>query len=73
MQDLAEIHQRLASARGAMTVAIGRKWTIRAQRHPIAVCFSRVIIFESIPFRFRLVEPVDVPDPMQIVGAFGTH
>jgi hypothetical protein len=29
MQDLAEIHQRLTSARGAMTVAIGRKWTIR--------------------------------------------
>ena len=29
MQDLAEIHQQLASERGAMTVAMGGKWTIR--------------------------------------------
>jgi hypothetical protein len=29
MQDLAEIHQQLASERGAMTAAIGDKWTIR--------------------------------------------
>ena len=29
MQGLAEIHQRLASERDAMTVAIGGKWTIR--------------------------------------------
>jgi hypothetical protein len=28
MQDLAEIHQQLASERGAMTAAIGDKWTI---------------------------------------------
>ena len=29
MQDLAEIHQQLACERGAMTAAIGDKWTIR--------------------------------------------
>src|SRR5207244_11939217 len=43
---------------------------VRAQRHPIAIIFAREIIFKRIPFLLRLIQPVHMPDPVQIVGAF---
>src|SRR6266404_2218987 len=50
-----------------------RKWAVSAECDPVAIIFAWKIIFESIPFRFRLVVPIDVPDPLQIVRAFRAH
>src|SRR5256885_14775851 len=46
---------------------------VSAERDPVAIMFSRKIIFERIPFSFRLIEPVYMPDPGQIIGAFRAH
>src|ERR1700731_3119678 len=50
-----------------------RKWAVSAECDPVAIIFAWKIILESIPFRFRLVVPIDVPDPLQIVRAFRAH
>src|ERR1700676_3496032 len=50
-----------------------RKWAVSAECDPVAIIFAGKIIFERIPFRFRLVVPIDVPDPLQILRAFRAH
>src|ERR1700730_1134445 len=50
-----------------------RKWAVSAECDPVAIIFAGKIIFERIPFRFRLVVPIDVPDPLQILRAFRPH
>jgi len=50
-----------------------RGWAINAQAEPLTVIRAREIIFERVPSSFRLIEPVHVPDPLQIVSALGSH
>src|SRR6266403_4853121 len=49
------------------------KRAISAERYPVAIILARKIIFEGIPFCFRVVVPIHMPDPGQIVRAFRTH
>src|SRR6266513_246102 len=39
----------------------------------IAMFFARKIIFEGVPLLLRLIQPVHVPDPLQVVRAFRPH
>ena len=50
-----------------------RQRAVGTERHPIAVIFPRIIILEPVPFRFRFVEPVHVPDPLQVVRSLRAH
>ena len=50
-----------------------RNWPVAAERDPIAIVFPGEIIFERVPFPLWLIEPVYVPDPLQIVRAFRAH
>src|SRR5260370_19177711 len=54
-------------------VGARRKRAISAERYPVAIILARKIIFERIPFCFRVVVPIHMPDPGQIVRAFRTH
>src|SRR6266566_3985593 len=47
--------------------------SIRAKRNPVAITLSRKIIFKPVPFLLRLIEPVHMPDPLQMFRAFGAH
>src|SRR5438477_8842248 len=46
------------------------RWTVNTKRDPIAIILAGKIGFERIPFLLRLIEPVHVPDPLQVVGTF---
>src|SRR6266487_1775402 len=48
-------------------------WPVGAERDPVAIAFAWEIIFETVPFSLRLIEPVHVPDPLQVVGPFRAH
>src|SRR3954469_7972362 len=48
-------------------------WSVGADRNPIAVFRSGKIILERIPFSLRLIEPVHVPDPLQVQRALFPH
>src|SRR6266404_2271712 len=48
-------------------------WPVGAQCDPIAIVFPGEIIFERVPFPLWLIEPVYVPDPLQIVRAFRAY
>src|SRR5438876_3337019 len=50
-----------------------RRWTVNTKRDPIAVILARKIVFKRVPFLLRLIEPVHVPDPLQVVGTFIAH
>src|SRR6266567_4836336 len=50
-----------------------RCWSVSAERHPIAIIFSRKIILKPVPFSLGLIEPVNMPDPLQIIRAFSAH
>ena len=50
-----------------------RGWSISAECNPIAITLSGKIILEPVPFSLRLVEPIGMPDPLQIIRALGTH
>src|SRR6266571_5566653 len=50
-----------------------RCWSVSAERHPIAIIFSRKIILKPVPFSLRLIEPVHMPDPLQIIRALSAH
>ena len=56
----------------AVDVARG-EWAVSTQRDPITIRISRIIILEPVPFRFGLIEPVHVPNPLQIIGALPAH
>src|SRR4030095_2873936 len=51
----------------------GRGWSVGTKSDPVALVFAWKIILETVPVRLRLIEPVDVPDPLQIIGALGAH
>src|SRR6266699_2969609 len=48
-------------------------WSIGAERDPIAILISGKIILELVPLFLRFLEPVHVPDPLQIICALGAH
>src|SRR5438876_3895276 len=64
-------HFELEAYRAFTSCRRGR--AVGAERDPIAIIFARKIIFEPVPAFFRLIEPVDVPDPLQIIRAFRAH
>src|SRR4030095_14989201 len=51
----------------------GCGWSVDTESDPVAIVFTRKITFETVPVGLRLIEPVDVPDPLQIIGALGAH
>src|ERR1700730_7108283 len=56
--------------------AVAHHWrgrSIGAERDTIAIVFTGKIILERVPFLFRLIEPVDVPNPGEIIGALPAH
>src|ERR1700730_15298579 len=50
-----------------------RGWSVSAEREPVAVIFAGKIILERVPFSFRLVPPVHLPDPGQIIRTLTSH
>src|SRR5260370_13229155 len=54
-------------------VGARRKRAISAERYPVAIILARKIIFERIPFFFRVFVPIHVPNPGKIFRAFPTH
>src|SRR6266446_8212478 len=50
-----------------------RRWSVSAERDPVAITLAGEIIFERVPFSFWLIKPVHMPDPGQIVRAFRAH
>src|SRR4030095_6814012 len=51
----------------------GRRGSIGAKGDPVAIVFTWKIILETIPIFLRLIEPIHMPNPLQIIGAFGAH
>ena len=49
------------------------KRPVCAKRDPVAIIVTGKIILERVPFRLRLVVPIDVPHPSQVICAFGPH
>src|SRR6266496_5854117 len=50
-----------------------RRWSVGAERDPVAIVSTWKIILETIPIFLRLIEPVDVPNPLQIIRTLGAH
>src|SRR5438128_1941572 len=48
-------------------------WSISAEPDPIAIIFAGKIVLEAVPRFLRLIEPIYVPDPLQIIGTFPAH
>src|SRR5207248_9267762 len=51
----------------------GSGWSVGAESDPVAIGFTRKIILEAVPFLLGLIEPVNVPDPLEIICALDTH
>src|SRR5438552_7930607 len=64
-------HFELEAFRAVTSCRRGR--SVGTERDPIAIIFARKIILEPVPAFLRLIEPVDVPDPLQIIRAFRAH
>src|SRR5439155_756913 len=46
----------------------GSGWSVGAESDPVAIGLTRKIILEAVPFLLWLIEPVHVPDPLEICG-----
>src|SRR5206468_6730988 len=74
--DFHEARIGLAHFKGQTLRPIARRWrgrSIGTESNPVAIVSAWKIILETIPIFLRLIEPVDVPNPLQIIRPLGTH
>src|SRR5437773_1025008 len=74
--DFREARISLAHFKRQTLRAIGGQgcgWSIRAKSNPVAIALTWKVILETVPIFLRLIEPVDVPNPLQVIGTLSAH